>query len=82
MYFKQEWIKKYPDKRKRNAAGEIYANEYWAGHLVYRIFKQKVEKRKELDERRMLINRMKNASNKPINLMYGQRKQFVDASLV
>ena len=74
-FFKQEWIKKYPVKRKRDVESEIYAHEYWAGHLVYRTFKQKIEKKKELDDKRQMITRIMEANNRKLNSRYDKRQR-------
>ncbi len=65
VFFQQQWLKKFPQKRKRRKQEEIYAEYYWGGHLVYRILKQKIEKHKETDEKKQLLNRATDSLSKP-----------------
>lgn len=55
----QEWLKKFPEKRKRIASEEITGLQYWAGHLVYRIFKQKIERRKGKQDQAQFLGKPK-----------------------
>ncbi len=74
LFFKQEWLKKFPEKRKRKESEEIYAKEFWAAHMVYRIFKQMIERKKERDERKQLMSRATDTKVKPLNPLHEYRK--------
>ena len=52
----QMWIDIFPEKRTSKYNNEIYIKEYWAMHLVWNIFKQKLAKRRENELRRIELN--------------------------
>ena len=57
-FFSEKWMNKFPEKRKRKSAMEIYAKDYWGAHYVWRIFQQKISKKREQEARRLELNRV------------------------
>ncbi|MDR3547560.1 MAG: hypothetical protein P4M11_04680 [Candidatus Pacebacteria bacterium] len=53
LFFKQKWLLKFPEKRKRLSLEEIYAKDYWVAYYVWNVFKHKLAKKREREARRM-----------------------------
>jgi len=50
------WLKKFPEKRKRKYLDEVHAKCFWAAHLVWKLWKQRIARRKEQDAKYAEIN--------------------------
>ena len=59
ILFNKKWMVKFPEKRNCRQSGEVYAKDYWAVHFVWKIFQERISKKRDQEARRLELNRIK-----------------------